>query len=122
MADASLVWGGDLAVTPAGDLSMSDGSALGQQRVMRRLMTNALDYTWNPLYGGGLGQFVGSVASARTIEGAIRAQLYAEAAVSHQPEPSVSTNPLPDGSVYVNILYADAPSLAAQTLTFSVGI
>jgi len=121
MADASLVWGGDLAVTPAGDLSMSEGGALGQQRVLRRLMTNVLDYTWQPTYGGGLGQFVGAVASARTVEGAIRAQLYAEASVAHQPEPNVSTNPTPDGSVYVNILYADAPSLAAQTLTFSVG-
>ncbi len=122
MADATLVWGGDLAVTPAGDLSMSDGGALGQQRVLRRLMTNALDYAWHITYGGGLGQFVGAVASARTIEGAIRAQLYTEAAVAHQPEPNVSTNPLADGSVYVNILYADAPSLVAQTLTFSVGV
>ena len=122
MADASLIWGGDLTVTPTGDLGTVDGSNLGQQRVLRRLLTNARDYTWHPDYGGGLGQFVGAVASGRTIEGTIRVQLYSEAAVSHQPEPSVSTTKLSDGSVYVNINYADAPSMVAQTLTFSVGV
>ena len=122
MADASLVWGGDMAFTPTGDLSMEDGGSLGQQRVLRRLLTNPQDYTWHPEYGGGLGQFVGDVANARMIEGAIRSQLYVEAAVAHQPEPEVSAASLADGSVYVNIVYADAPSLTAQTLTFSVGV
>ena len=122
MADASLIWGGDLALSPTGDLGMVEDGVLGQQRVLRRLLTNALDYTWHPDYGGSLGQFVGDIASARIIEGSIRAQLFTEAAVAHSPEPAVNANPLPDGSVYVNILYADAPSLSAQTLTFSLGV
>lgn len=122
MADADLVWSGDLAVSPTGDLSMVDGTILGQQRVLRRLLTNLDDYTWQPTYGGGLGQFVGQVAGTRAITGNIRGQLYAEAAVAHQPEPAVTANTLPDGSVFVDITYADAVTATTQTLTFSIGI
>jgi phage baseplate assembly protein W len=122
MPDASLVWSGDLSVTPAGDLSLADGPVLGQQRVLRRLLTNLEDYTWQPDYGGGLGQFVGQVAQPRAIEGAIRGQLYAEAAVAHQPEPQVTTSAQPDGSVFVAIAYSDAASAETQTLTFSVSV
>jgi hypothetical protein len=122
MPDANLVWSGDLAVTPAGDLSLADGAALGQERVLRRLLTNQYDYPWQPNYGGGLGQYVGSIVNGRAIEGAIRGQLYQEAAVAHQPEPAVTTAPQTDGSVFVYIAYGDAPSGQTTTLTFSVGI
>jgi hypothetical protein len=122
MADANLIWSGDLAVTPSGDLSLVDGAALGQQRVLRRLLTNQNDYTWQPSYGGGLGQYVGSIVNGRAIEGAIRGQLYLEAAVDHQPEPEISTATQSDGSVFVYIAYTDAPSGQTATLTFSVGV
>jgi hypothetical protein len=122
MPDASLVWGGDLTTTPAGDIGMTDGAMLCQQRVLRRLLTNLRDYTWQPAYGGGLGQFVGSVASPRSIEGSIRSQMYREAGVSHQPEPKVTTATLPDGSVFVDIAYADVASATTQALTFSLGV
>ncbi len=121
MSDATLVWGGDLTISPTGDLGMSNGGDLGQQRVLRRLLTNPNDDVWHADYGGGLGQFIGNTPNARTIEGTIRGQLYAEAAVAHQPEPSVTTSALTDGSIYVSIVYADAPTKAAQTLTFSLG-
>jgi hypothetical protein len=121
MVDASLVWGGDLAATPAGDLATVDGSGLGQQRVLRRLLTNLKDYTWEPGYGGGLGQFVGGIAGSRTIEGVIRSQLRLEAAVAVQPEPRVASSTSPDGSVSVDIAYADAPSGLQQAVSFSLG-
>jgi hypothetical protein len=122
MADANLTWSGDLAVTPAGDLSLVDNAALGQQRVLRRLLTNPYDYTWQPTYGGGLGQYIGGIVNARAIEGSIRGQLNLEAAVAHQPEPSVNTSLQPDGSVFVDLAYADARSGQTATLTFSVGV
>jgi hypothetical protein len=121
MQDANLPWGGDLSLGPTGDLSLVNGQILGQQRVLRRLLTNLSDYSWNPAYGGGLGQFVGGVGNARAIEGAIRGQLYAEAAVAHQPEPTVSTDDLSNATIFVSIVYADAASGSAQTLTFSLG-
>ena len=99
MPDAALIWGGDLAATPAGDIAVVDGSTLGQQRVLRRLLTNPKDYTWQPGYGGGLGRFVGQVIGSRMIVGAIRTQLFEEAAVAQQPYPNVTANSLPDGSV-----------------------
>ncbi len=121
MPDADLTWGGDLSVTPTGDLGLADGPALGQQRVLRRLLTNLADYMWQPGYGGGLGQFVGQVASAKAIEGVIRTQLYQEAAVAHQPEPRVATSTTDDGGVFADIAYVDAASATTQALTFSVG-
>ena len=122
MQDANLIWGGDLSLGPTGDLSLASGAALGQQRVLRRLLTNPNDYTWQPAYGGGLGQFVGSAGNARTIEGAIRGQLYAEAVVAHQPEPSVNTDDLSNSAIFVSIVYADAIVGSMQALTFSLGV
>ena len=122
MPDANLVWSGDLGVSPAGDLALVDGAVRGQERVLRRLLTNPGDYTWEPSYGGGLGRFVGAVASRRAIEGTIRSQMFSETAVSHDPEPTVSATLLSDGSVFVDITYVDSPSATTQTLTFSVGV
>ena len=48
----------------AGDLAPAAGTLRGQQRVLRRLLTNPGDYIWQPGYGAGLGQFVGKPASA----------------------------------------------------------
>lgn len=121
MPDAGLGWGGDLVASPAGDVQLVEGAALGQERVLRRLLTNMRDYSWQPAYGGGLGQFVGAVANGRSIEGAVRAQLYAEAAVAHRPQPAVATAALPDGSVFVDIAYTDAPTQQTQILTFTLG-
>jgi hypothetical protein len=122
MADASLVWGGDLSVSAAGDIGLCNGPALTRQRVLRRLLTNPNDYIWEPTYGGGLGQFVGRAADARVIEGSIRTQMFNEVSVAHQPEPIVATDVFSDGSVVVGISYVDEPSNTSQTLTFTVGV
>ncbi len=122
MLDANLTWGGDLSLGPTGDLSLASDATLGQQRVLRRLLTNPNDYTWQPAYGGGLGQFVGGTENTRAIEGAIRGQLYAEAAVAHQPEPDVNANNLSNAALFVSIVYADTTLGSTQTLTFSLGV
>ena len=69
MWDATLVWGGDLTINATGDLQLSTGTQLGQQRVLRRLLTNAADYIWQPDYGAGLGQFVGAANIERAAAG-----------------------------------------------------
>ncbi len=122
MADANLVWGGDLLVSASGDISLASGPALTQQRVLRRLLTNQNDYVWEPTYGGGLGQFVGQAANTRVIEGTIRAQMFREAAVAHQPEPIVTSDVFTDGSVTIGISYVDVQSNTSQALTFTVGV
>jgi hypothetical protein len=121
MNDATLLWGGDIVVGPTGDIALASGGTLGQQRVLRRLLTNENDYVWNPRYGAGLGQFVGAVINERQIVGVIKSQIFAEATVARQPDPTVAAEAFSDGSVYLEINYVDALDGNTQSLTFTVG-
>lgn len=121
MPDLSHFYGADLSVGATGDLATVDGTALGQQRVLRRLLTNPGDYLWNPGYGAGLGQFVGQPVNVGRIRSVIRSQIFQEAAVARTPEPTIDIAATPGGAITVAIAYADASSGATQTLTFTVG-
>ncbi len=120
MADAWQVFGGDFSVSATGDLAVADGAVLGQQRVLRRLLTSPGDYLWQLDYGAGLGRFVGETVDVARIEAVIRGQMFKEAAVARQPEPVVEVSADALGRVYVQVRYADAASGATQMLSFSV--
>src|SRR5580704_2874141 len=110
MADASHQWGSDLAIGATGDLSTADGSLLGQQRVLRRLLTNPGDYIWQLDYGAGLARFIGQSISPLQIRAVIRSQIFKEATVARQPEPLINVQVAPSGAsgtVYVYIRYVD---------------
>jgi hypothetical protein len=92
MYDIFHEWGNDLTVGSGGDLALSTGSDTVNQRVFRRLLTNAGDYLWNLDYGGGLGQFVGTPANTADIEAIVRAQLALETAVPATPPPQISAS------------------------------
>ncbi len=121
MADLWHQFGADLAVGPTGDLLPVDNAALGQQRVLRRLLTNPGDYLWAPGYGAGLARFVGSPTAAARIGAVVRSQIFREAAVARAPEPDITVSADGAGTVYVHVRYADAPSGATQSLSFAVG-
>jgi phage baseplate assembly protein W len=117
------VWETDLTTSATGDLALVSGSTLGQQRVMRRLLTNPGDYIWHTDYGAGLASFVGTPANETQITATIRSQIFREAAVARTPEPVVDVQVSPAGAlsaVYVNIRYTDSLSGETQMLTFSV--
>lgn len=120
MADIWHQFGADLAVGPTGDLLPVDGALLGQQRVLRRLLTNPGDYIWHPQYGAGLARFVGQPAAPAAIAAVVRSQMYREAAVARSPEPVIDVAADQGGTVYVHVRYADAPSGATQVLAFAV--
>jgi phage baseplate assembly protein W len=120
MQDLALLWGQDLLPGNSGDLALASGTALGQQRVLRRLLTNPGDYIWHPEYGAGLAQFVGMPCNVAVIRAKIRSQIFMEAAVSRLPEPVIDVRSVPDGSVYVGIRYVDSTAGTTQVLTFSV--
>lgn len=122
MADAALLWGGDMAASATGDIAVVVGDVLGQQRLLRRLLTNPGDYLWQPNYGAGLAQFVGLPANIPAIKAAIRSQVFMESNVARAPEPKINVQITADGGVFVQILYYDAFSLSGQTLSFSVGV
>jgi phage baseplate assembly protein W len=121
MNDLSHQFGADLSVGPTGDVALASGALLGQQRVLRRLLTNPGDYIWAPKYGAGLGQFVGVPVDSAQIGAVIRSQIFREAAVARQPEPIIDVSGEPGGIVYVNVSYADAITGATQILSFSIG-
>ena len=121
MTDLSHQWGADLAVGPTGDLAIADGSLLGQQRVLRRLLTNPGDYIWQLDYGAGLGRFIGTPVNASQIQAAIRGQIFKEAAVAQTPEPTIDVSSGPNGVVAVNIRYVAVTSGQTQVLSFTVG-
>jgi phage baseplate assembly protein W len=56
-------FGNDLSVASNGDILLTDGITLSQQRILRRLLTNPGDYIWELTYGAGLPQFVGQPLS-----------------------------------------------------------
>ncbi len=123
MTDIAHQWGSDLGFGPTGDLALVSGPTLGQQRVLRRLFTNPLDYIWQPGYGAGLARFIGEPVSPLQIRGTIRSQIFKESAVAQNPEPTIDVTLCPGGAagdVYVHILYVDAQTGQTQVLTFSV--
>ena len=53
-SDFDQLWGDDLTLTATGQVALVDGTPKGEQRVLRRLLTNPGDYIWHPEYGAGL--------------------------------------------------------------------
>lgn len=120
MSDLQHQFGCDLAVGPTGDLATVSGSILGQQRVLRRLLTNAGDYIWQLGYGAGLAQFVGQPADATRIRAVIRSQIFKERAVARTPEPVIDVVSDGIGTVSAQVSYTDAETNAAQVLGFTL--
>lgn len=100
-------FGNDLTISPSGDIALSSGTQAGQERVLRRLMTNPGDYLWHRLYGGGLGAMLGQPIDAGTIQGLIQQQMQMEQAVAPSPPPSVQVTATTGGTVVAQITYVD---------------
>lgn len=115
-------WGGDLSVSITGDLQAVAGTIRGQQRVLRRLLTNPGDYIFHPKYGGGLPQYVGLPLNIPKITAVIRTQLTLEAVVSRSPLPQISVSQsASDYTAFtVSINYVDAVTAKPIVLAFSV--
>jgi hypothetical protein len=118
MADLAHQFGSDLTANAMGDIALADGTFLGQQRVLKRLLTNPGDYIWHIGYGAGLARFVGLPANGARITAVARTQMLLEAVVARTPAPAVSVVTLPTGEVTLTINYVDAPS--DQTVTLPV--
>jgi hypothetical protein len=117
MSDLSHSSGSDLEVTVSGDLAAVSGSALGQQRVLRRLLTNAGDYIWQLAYGAGLPSMIGMPVDAAAIAGLVRSQIFLEGAVAQTPTPVIDVQ-AESSVVSLQITYTDA----TDTTTQAVGV
>ena len=119
MADLSHVCGSDLAAGPTGDLAVASGDAETQQRIIRRLSSNAGDYLWHLLYGAGLPAQVGATINQAAITNIVRSQIFAEKSVAQVPAPVISVTAQANGAT-LNIQYTSAETGIPQTLNFTV--
>ena len=121
MIDVAHLWGGDLMIGATGDLATVTADTRVQQRVLRRLLTNAGDYIWQLTYGAGLPAMVGAPMNVAATRSVIRSQIFNESGVAQVPEPVIAMTGDPSGSVQVSISYADAISGVTQLLALPVG-
>jgi len=126
MPDINAPWYSDLGTSATGDLGLIDGSALGVQRILRRLFTNAAngtlvcgDYLWHLAYGAGLPARVGSTIDRSLLASIVRSQILNESAVAASPAPVITVTPFQNG-VTVAIQYCDGVTGLAQYLAFDV--
>jgi hypothetical protein len=117
-------WGADLSVGPSGDINVAPVQTNVQQRLVRRLLTNAGDYIWHTNYGAGLGSYVGQPYSPANIEGAILNQLQLEPLVAATPTPTVQINQSASGpfsSISMSVQYLVAGTSTDDSVVLSVG-
>lgn len=122
ICDVYHYWGNDLSAGNTGDLLTVTGTELGQQRVLRRLLTNPGDYLFEPDYGAGLPRWVGRVLDAAKVAAVVRAQMQLEPSVAQLPPPdvSVSTSAADPSAIDVTISYQDADTDQPVVLAFTV--
>ena len=116
MPDIAHDFGSDMVLAPNGDVALASGTALTQQRVLRRLLTNPGDYIWDVNYGAGVGAMVGQTVDARRIAAIVRAQMFQEASVAKNPLPTVSVAAGAAGVARAFIAYVDITDQTAQNL------
>lgn len=124
--DIFLNWGADFQWTNNSprDLLMATGSELSQQRILRRLLTNALDYIWVPSFGAGLPQQIGQLNSDTnfdSIKSTITSQIFNESSVAQTPPPEVFLQNIQYNDLFCQINYTLSPSQQPIVLTFDVG-
>jgi len=117
MADLAHLIGGDLSVNAAGDLAIVDLDSWTQQKVLRRLLTNAGDYIWQLTYGGGLAAMIGAPTSAQQIVAVIRQQMMLESAVAQQPEPRATVQTDERSTVFATVTYTDSTTGSQQSFS-----
>lgn len=111
--------GSDLSASATGDLQPVDSTVKGQQRILRRLLTNPGTYIWHPEYGAGLPAKIGDLIDLPAIRALIRGQMLLEDAVAKTPAPVIDLQVIPEG-LAAQIQYVDAVTKTPQTLSFSV--
>lgn len=123
LSDINQIFSSDLSVSNKGSLATVDTTQRGQQRVLRRLLTNPGEYIFHPEYGAGLPQWIGRTADLGEMRALIRGQMLLEPSVAKSPESQVTVAPIPNasgGGFAVSIKYQDADTSAPVSLNFNV--
>lgn len=119
MSDLYNYIGDDLGVSNTGDLLIATGTVEGQQRVLRRLLTNTGAYIWHSSYGAGLPLEVGKTIDVKRVRALVRDQIFNEAIVARSPDPTILITTIQNG-ISARIQYVDANSKKPVTLSFNI--
>ena len=122
LCDIGHDFGGDVRLSPTGDLLRVTGNVRSAERVYRRLLTNPGDYIWHPDYGAGLPQKVGGLVDVAEIRALIRRQMMREASVQQTPTPPAIVATAIPNCVSVQISYVALPDRQPTALSFSVSV
>ncbi|PKN07942.1 MAG: phage tail protein [Betaproteobacteria bacterium HGW-Betaproteobacteria-18] len=122
MKDLYHYWGNDLQRGNTGDLMPVSDTVRGQQRIIRRLLTNPGDYIFQPDYGAGLPAYIGQTMDMGKVLSLIRSQISLEDCVAQSPAPEITIKQLPTelSGFTVTIAYNDAVTNTPQILSFNV--
>jgi len=130
MPDIDHVWGSDISTGPTGDLAVVDGTSLGIERIVRRLMTRGStlasvnsdatvgEMIFHPSYGGGIPQRIGGALNLNLLTSVIKSQIAKEASVAKLPLPIITLTPFLNG-VSIHISYNDAVTGTQRQLSFN---
>lgn len=119
MSDLNHYIGGDLGISPTGDLAIASDSLEGQQRVLRRLITNPGGYIWHMGYGAGLPGEIGKTIDVRRVQGIVRSNIFNEDIVARLPDPLIGVTPI-TGGASLRIQYTDTATNKPVSLNFDI--
>lgn len=119
LEDLNHVWGGDIALSPTGDIGRVSAGARSQQRVFRRLMTTQGEYLWELDYGAGVPGQIGQNLDLPAVAALIRGQMLLEETVARDPEPVVKVRQI-SGGVAVAVQYVALPDRQPVSLAFDL--
>lgn len=128
LSDVSVYYGADHQTSNSGDLLTVSGTRRGEQRVIRRLLTNPAtdtepgDDAFAPTYGGGIPRAIGKPIDVPKLQAQCLAQMLLEDVVAKSPRPVITlTQSASDfGAIQVQLLYSDQPTNTPVSLSFTV--
>ncbi|OAG75981.1 tail protein [Acetobacter malorum] len=112
-------WGGDLELSASGGLKIASGHEGIRQRLLRRLMTPLLGYLWQPDYGAGLPERVGSITTQEELYAIVRSQCALEVGIDQTQPVTVTLNDNGNGGYSCLIAYTDAQTKSVQALALT---
>jgi hypothetical protein len=120
MADLAHLIGSDLEITDNGNVVLSYDEEEGQERVLRRLLSNPGSYYFHLDYGAGLAQFLGKTLVSARIKGVIQQQMLLEQAVLQNPPPQINILVNADQTVTATVQYVDSTTNLTSLLTVPI--
>lgn len=119
MSCLSHEWGGDLELDASGGLKIASNHDGIRQRLLRRLMTPQNGYIWQPDYGAGLPERVGSITTQEELYAIARAQCALEDGIDQTQPVTVTLNENGNGGYSCLIAYTDAQTNSVQALALT---